>query len=120
MIESDGASVTLMVADLERALAFYTGLLGFSVLYQAGAHFAMLERKGFQVGLHPWGAAGPEPRSRGVSIGLSVSNIEDAVGILESEGVPFPGGIVDDDGAILRADFKDPDGTALYLVQQRH
>ncbi len=119
MIEPDGANVTLMVEDLDRAVGFYTRLLGFSLLYRADPHFAMVERKGFQVGLHPWGAAGPEPRPRGVSIGLSVKDIEDAVETLESEGVSFPGGIVDDDGAILRADFRDPDGIGLYLVQQR-
>ena len=119
MIEPDGANVTLMVADLDRAVGFYTGLLGFSLLYRADPHFAMVERKGFQVGLHPWGAADREPRSRGVSIGLSVSDIQEAVERLQSEGVAFPGGIVDDDGAILRADFRDPDGTGLYLVQER-
>ena len=118
MIDVDGASVTLMVADLDRAQAFYSGSLGFSLLYRAGPHFAMLEREGFQIGLHPWGANGPQERGAGMSIGLSVADIRTSVASLEAAGVAFPAGIIDDNGAILRADFQDPDGTALYLVQQ--
>lgn len=118
VIDVDGASITLMVGDLDQAQAFYTDRLGFSILYRAGSHFAMLDRGGFQVGLHPWGPSGPKERGPGMSIGLAVADIRAAVEELEAGGVAFPGGIVDDDGAILRADFQDPDGTPLYLVER--
>lgn len=116
----EDATVTLMVEDLDRAQAFYTKVLGFKVLYRAGPHFCMLEGAGIKLGLHPRGenpASGAAPG--GISVGLRVGDITEAVAVLEVAGVEFPDGISDDDGAILRADFADPDGTPLYLVQMR-
>lgn len=120
MIDVDGGSVTVMVEDLDRAQAFYTGPLGFQVLYRAGPHFCMVERAGLKVGLHPGGGTSAPGEPRGpVSIGLLVPDLHAAVAVLEEAGVEFPGGVVDDDGAILRADFTDPDGTPLYLMERR-
>lgn len=120
MIDVVDVSVTVMVDDLERARAFYTGTLGFRELYRAGPHFSMIERSGLKLGLHPRGDGAGEARTtRDVSIGLRVPEIRAAVEALEAEGVVFPRGVVDDDGAILRADFTDPDGTPLYLVETR-
>ena len=119
MIDVHGVTPTIMVSDLDRSQAFYTGHFGYSVAYRAGPHFCMLEKDGSLLGLHPGGEPAPQGRSGDLSIGFGVSDIREAVDALEANGVEFPGGIVDDDGAILRADFTDPDGTRLYLVQQR-
>lgn len=115
MIDVQAVSVTIMVSDLDRSEAFYRDRLGFRVLYRAGEHFAMLERKGFLLGLHPGGD--PDTVARGMSIGLSVPDIRAAKATLEKDGVGFAGDIVED-GPIQRADFRDPDGHGLYLVQQ--
>ncbi len=120
MIDISEATVTVMVDDLDRAQAFYTDVLGFTVLYRAGPHFCMTEGGGMKVGLHPRGttpAAGAA--AGGISIGLRVDDIKAAVATLEQAGVAFPCGIVDDDGALLRAEFTDPDGTPLYLMEMR-
>lgn len=109
--------VTLMVDDLDRAVAFWTGVLDFELLYRAGPHFAMTRGAGMQVGLHPRGEGPASEAAGGISIGFSVDDIEAAVGELAGRGVDFPGGVVSDDGAVLRASFSDPDGTPLYLVQ---
>ena len=114
MINAEAANLTLMVSDLDRSLAFYTDRLGFQVLYGASPHFWMLELNGFQLGLHPGLNDAPGSSS---ALGLRVADIRREVAALETDGVPVPGGVVDDDGAILRADFKDPDGHPLYLVQ---
>lgn len=115
MIDVHAVSVTVMVSDLDRSEAFYRDRLGFSVLYRADEHFAMLERQGFLLGLHPGGD--PDGGAPGMSIGLSVPDIGEAMDSLGDDGISFPGGIVED-GPIKRADFEDPDGTRLYLVQQ--
>jgi len=116
VIDITSTTVTLMVEDLDRAQAFWTDALGFGLEYRAGPHFAMLSRSGLRVGLHPRGDNPVAGDARGISFGLQVPDIEVAMQALESAGVGFPGGLVDD-GPIRRADFTDPDGTALYLVQ---
>lgn len=117
-IEIEDATVTIMVDDLDRSQEFYTGRLGFRVLHRAGPHFSMLAGTGLKLGLHPRGSnPTPGEASGGVSIGLRVSDLDSAVRTLRGAGVDFPDGIVDDDGAIRRADFHDPDGTPLYLLE---
>lgn len=116
MPEIVSTTVTLMVDQLDRSQTFYTELLGFVVEYRAGPHFAMIERAGLRLGLHP---RGPKPSAgtcEGISIGLEVPDIRDAVRALEQRGVRFPHGI-HEEAPLLRADFADPDGTALYLVE---
>jgi len=111
-------TVTLMVDQLDRSQTFYTELLGFTVEYRAGSHFAMIERVGLRLGLHPRGTKPSAGTCEGISIGLEVTDIRDAVRTLERRGVRFPHGI-HAEGPLLRADFADPDGTALYLVEMR-
>lgn len=110
------STVTLMIEDLGRSIRFYTERLGFEVEYRAEPHFAMLRRSGLRLGLHPRGEGPGVDASEGVSIGLEVEDIRAAVRELDAAGVSFPDGIVED-GPLSRADFADPDGMALYLVQ---
>lgn len=120
MIAVLDTTVTVMVDDLDRAQAFYEGVLGFETLYRAGPHFCMVQRAGLKVGLHPRGEHPVDGRDRcGLSVGLRVPDVRTAVATLEDAGVSFPDGVVDDDGALLRADFTDPDGTPLYLLEMR-
>ena len=120
MIDIQGCTVTLMVADVQRAHDFYATHLGFAELYRGGDHFRMLERAGLLLGIHARSRATPDERgSSHVSIGFRVEDIHTSVQILDAAGVRVPGGVVDDDGAVLRAEFTDPDGTALYLIETR-
>jgi catechol 2,3-dioxygenase-like lactoylglutathione lyase family enzyme len=91
-------NVTLMVADMDDAVRFYTEVLGLELAFRGGDHWAMVTGPGLTIGLHPKGEHGraPEPdRGPGVSIGF--------------EGSP--------DEFVKLAYFHDPDGTTLYLMQ---
>ena len=114
MINAEAANLTLMVSDLDRSLSFYRDRLGFQLLYGASPHFWMLELNGFLLGLHPGLREAPGSSS---ALGLRVADIRREMAALEADGVAVPNGIVDDGGAILRADFKDPDGHFIHLVQ---
>ena len=118
MLDVLSSSVTLMVDDLNASIAFYAQKLGFSIEYEARPHFAMLHRAGLRLGLHPRGSKEGAGACRGVSIGLEVADIRASVEALRGDGVDVPDGVVED-GPLLRADFADPDGTALYLVELR-
>src|SRR5215207_604384 len=63
--------VHLKVADLERALAFYCGVLGFSLMQRYGTHAAFLAAGGYHhhIGLNTWeslGGSPPPPGSTGL------------------------------------------------------
>ena len=46
----DIGHVHLKVADLERAVAFYSGVLGFDLTTRMGQHAAFLSAGGYQIG----------------------------------------------------------------------
>lgn len=115
-------NATLFVIDLDQSVRFYTETLGFTLLYQAGPHFAMLELNGFKIGLHP--PAQHTPRivaNDSIQIGLDVTiPIAQAVDEFARRGVIFNmynGSAIVDDGPVKLAFFKDPDGHVLYLCE---
>jgi len=59
--------VHLKVADLDRAIAFYSGVLGFSVTqrYGAGAAFLAAGNYHHHIGLNTWESAGGTPPPKG-------------------------------------------------------
>lgn len=119
------ANATVFVSNLDRAVHFYTETLGFKMLYRVEDHFAMIELNGFKIGLHPPGTNTPAPvANESIQIGLDVTvPIEQAVKDLTARGVTFDqcdgSTIVDDDGAVKLAFFKDPDGHVLYLCEPK-
>jgi len=104
--------ITIMVSDMDTAIAFYTGILGFTLKNRFGDHWADVEAPGLSIGLHP--AAPDMARGENMQIGLSVPDLEKAMTGLKEKGVQFSP--VQDDNVRL-AHFKDPDGNTLYLVQ---
>ena len=112
-------NVTLYVANMDRAVAFYTETLGLKLAYRFGDHWASVELgKGLTIGLHP--ASGTIERGTPKSspaIGLELAGtIEEAMKTLEGRGVSFQG-ILDEGKAGRFAHFHDPDGHQLYLAQ---
>jgi catechol 2,3-dioxygenase len=67
----DIGHVHLKVADLERAIAFYSGILGFEITQRYGDQAAFLSAGGYHhhIGLNTWESAGGAPPPRG-STGL--------------------------------------------------
>ena len=63
--------VHLKVADLERALSFYCGVLGFELMQRRGKEAAFVSAGGYHhhIGLNTWDSAGgspPPPRTTGL------------------------------------------------------
>ena len=111
------ANVTLMVADMDEAVRFYTRVLGLDLAFRGGDHWALITGPGLSIGLHPKDEHGPAPepdRGPGVSIGFEVEDLAAARARLEAEGIGFESTI---DEFVQLAYFHDPDGTTLYLMQ---
>src|ERR1700716_1513518 len=106
-----------MAADMDRAVGFYVEKLGLELKVRYGNEWAEVAAPGVTFGLHQ--ARGPIARSDpniGISIGLEVDDIEEAVGELKAKGVLFPAPIRETND-LREASFADPDGTPLYLAE---
>jgi catechol 2,3-dioxygenase len=66
---TDIGHVHLKVADLERALEFYCGVLGFDLVTRYGPQAAFVSAGGYHhhIGLNTWESAGGTPPARGHS-----------------------------------------------------
>jgi len=113
-----GGNVTLFVSDFERAVQFYTDVLGLPLRMRAENFWAeVVAGTDFVIGIHPESESAAKPGTVGaMQIGLSVSGpIEELVAALKGKGVTFVGEIVSDDGVGKFARFLDPDGNHLYF-----
>lgn len=112
-----GGNATIHVSDLQRAVAFYRDVLGLTLVFQAGEHWAEIDAGGLRIGLHPASAAGPVPGTPGaISVGLGVDEPLDAVvATLRERGVRIGDPVRD--GGVTLAFFTDPDGNPLYLAE---
>ncbi len=116
-----GGVCTLFVSDMDSMVDFYSGILGLSLMYRAGNHWASIDAgKGFTIGLHSASEHNPIPGSVGaVQIGLNLDQpIEKAVSSLRERGIQFGGEILNDvEGGVKLAFFSDPEGNQLYLCE---
>lgn len=116
-----GAIPTVYVADLDRAIAFYTETLGLSLFMRAENEYASIDAgRGSYLGLHPSGPHSPKagtPGSIQVSFGVA-GPIDGVVEELTRRGVRFRGPVISD-GPVKLAFFTDPDGNELYLCEYR-
>jgi catechol 2,3-dioxygenase-like lactoylglutathione lyase family enzyme len=114
-----GGNATIYVTDMDRAVAFYTEILGLQLAFRAGDHWATIDAgDGFQLGLHPVAPSSPTPGTAGgITVGLAVDEpIEQVVNTLRTRGVDVRGPVAD--GGTLRLAFlTDPDGNQLYLAE---
>lgn len=88
----------LNVDDLDRALAFYVGLAGFSIRYQRPEdRFAYIERDGVELMMEEtfgpgrrWHPAPLEhPYGRGINFQIEVTNVASLYERLRNAGFPF-------------------------------
>jgi len=115
--------VHLKVADLDRAIAFYAGVLGFSVTqrYGAGAAFLAAGNYHHHIGLNTWESAGGTPPPKGHT-GLyhtaflypSRATLGDALKRVLNAGIKLDG--ASDHGVSEALYLRDPDenGVELY------
>jgi catechol 2,3-dioxygenase-like lactoylglutathione lyase family enzyme len=114
-------TVTVPVADQQRALEFYTDKLGFEKTLDAqfGPEQRWIEVApadgGTTIALPPRGDVSP-----GVDTGirLSTANAEADHAALRSAGVDVDGEVLKLPGVPPMFSFRDPDGNTLYIVEQ--
>ena len=117
--------VHLKVADLDRALAFYCGVLGFELTARLPAA-AFISAGGYHhhLGLNTWESRGGSPPPPGTT-GLyhvailypSRAALADAVRRLGKAGIPLDGAA--DHGVSEALYLHDPDGNGLELYRDR-
>ncbi|GJD50055.1 Catechol-2,3-dioxygenase [Methylobacterium crusticola] len=115
--------VHLRVADLERALGFYCGVLGFALTQRYGAKAAFVSAGGYHhhIGLNTWDSAGggpPPPGSTGL-YHLAVlyptrAALADALRRLDAAGIPLTGASDHGVSEALYLDDPDRNGVELY------
>ena len=118
--------VHLKVADLERALAFYCGVLGFELMQRYGAQAAFVSAGGYHhhIGLNTWESQGGSPPPPG-STGLyhvailypTRAALADALHRLIEAGIPLQG--ASDHGVSEALYLADPDGNGIELYVDR-
>jgi catechol 2,3-dioxygenase-like lactoylglutathione lyase family enzyme len=110
------ANVTVMISDMDQSIQFYVEKLGLKLKTRYGNQFAEVECPGLTIALHPAFEHGPRPgNSESLSVGLGVEDIDEAIASLKGKGVAMDR--ISNDGPVILAFFKDPDGNPLYLSQ---
>jgi catechol 2,3-dioxygenase len=122
----DIGHVHLKVSDLERAIAFYSGVLGFELMQRMGRSAAFLSAGGYHhhIGLNTWESQGGKPPSPG-STGLyhfairypDRASLGDALRRLQQAGVALQG--ASDHGVSEALYLTDPDGNGIELYRDR-
>ena len=118
--------VHLKVADLDRALGFYCGILGFQLMQRYGTQAAFISAGGYHhhIGLNTWESAGGTPPPPGHT-GLYHTAIlypdrpalADALKRLVDAGYPLTG--ASDHGVSEALYLDDPDGNGVELYWDR-
>ncbi|RYG20314.1 glyoxalase [bacterium] len=118
--------VHLKVADLERALAFYQGILGFEVTQWYGGSAVFLSAGGYHhhIGLNTWESRGGSPPARGTT-GLfhaailypDRATLADALRRLVNADYPLDG--ASDHGVSEALYLRDPDENGIELYRDR-
>ena len=118
--------VHLKVSDLERALAFYCGVLGFQLTQRYGKQAAFVSAGGYHhhIGLNTWESQGGKPPPRG-STGLfhvailypDRAELADALRRLQRAGIPLDG--ASDHGVSEALYLRDPDDNGVELYWDR-
>ena len=118
--------VHLKVADLERALEFYCGVLGFELTSRFGPQAAFVSAGGYHhhIGLNTWeslGGSAPPPGSTGLYhtaiLYPTRAALADALRRLVAAGVPLDG--ASDHGVSEALYLRDPDQNGVELYWDR-
>jgi catechol 2,3-dioxygenase len=118
--------VHLKVADIERSLAFYCGVLGFELIQRYGSEAAFISAGGYHhhIGLNTWESRGGSPPPPGAT-GLyhmailypSRADLADALRRLTAASIRLDG--ASDHGVSEALYLRDPDENGLELYRDR-
>ena len=116
--------VRYQVSNVERAIAFYTGHLGFTLAHQQLPAFASVTLRGFTLLLSGPGASGSRPMPDGETqrpggwnrVVVRVTDLHERIDVLKNAGVTFRNQVEAGPGGqqIL---LEDPDGNPIELFQ---
>jgi catechol 2,3-dioxygenase len=118
--------VHLKVAELGRALDFYCGVLGFTLMQRYGAQAAFVSAGGYHhhIGLNTWESAGGSPPPQGTTglFHLAIlyperAALADALRRLMAAGIPLDG--ASDHGVSEALYLRDPDENGVELYWDR-
>ena len=118
--------VHLKVADLDRALGFYCGVLGFALMQRMGSRAAFISAGAYHhhIGLNTWESAGGTPPPPGHT-GLYHSaflypdraSLGRVLARVIAAGIPLDGAA--DHGVSEAIYLRDPDGNGVELYRDR-
>lgn len=118
--------VHLKVADLERALGFYCGVLGFELTQRYGSQAAFVSAGGYHhhIGLNTWESLDGTPPPAGTTglYHLAIlypdrRSLADALRRLMAAGIPLDG--ASDHGVSEALYLRDPDDNGVELYRDR-
>ncbi len=122
----DIGHVHLKVADLERAIGFWSGVLGFELQQRFGDQAAFLSAGGYHhhIGLNTWESKGGSSPPGGTTGLYHVAirypdraTLADALRRLVAAGIPLQG--ASDHGVSEAIYLSDPDGNGVELYRDR-
>jgi catechol 2,3-dioxygenase len=122
----DIGHVHLKVADLDRALGFYCGVLGFELTQRLGSEAAFVAAGGYHhhIGLNTWDSKGgaPPPPGRTGLYHLAIRypdrrTLADALQRVRRAGLTLDG--ASDHGVSEALYLRDPDGNGVELYRDR-
>src|SRR5882762_410267 len=118
--------VHLKVADLDRALAFYCGVLGFEVMQRYGDQAAFISAGGYHhhIGLNTWESKGGHPPAPGTTglfhtaiLYTTRAALADALHRVLQAGIQLDG--ASDHGVSEALYLRDPDQNGVELYRDR-
>ena len=118
--------VHLKVADLDRAIGFYSGVLGFEVMQRLGDKAAFLSAGGYHhhIGLNTWESRGAAPPPPGHTVLYHTAFLypdrKSLAQVLErvmAAGIDLEG--ASDHGVSEAIYLRDPDGNGVELYRDR-
>lgn len=124
----DIGHVHLKVADLDRAIRFYCGVLGFELTQRYGSQAAFVSAGGYHhhIGLNTWESRGGSPPPPGATGLYHVAirypdrrTLADALRRLRDAGVPLNGAADHGVSEALYLDDPDHNGVELYWDRPR-
>jgi catechol 2,3-dioxygenase len=122
----DIGHVHLKVSDIDRALAFYEGVLGFDVVVRLGDEAAFISAGGYHhhIGLNTWESrgSGPPPRNTTGLYHTAIrfpdrKNLAEAVKRVLDAGIPLDG--ASDHGVSEAVYLRDPDDNGVELYRDK-
>jgi catechol 2,3-dioxygenase-like lactoylglutathione lyase family enzyme len=99
--------------DMDRALAFYTGVVGLPLVRREGDEWAELDAGPVRLALH---GTDDEHATSGTVV-LRVDDLDEMRWTLEQRGASFDAYVGEVEGYARFATFRDPDGNPVQIIE---